>query len=115
MQTYQQGAVPRDLRTKDGWKLNNRRVKTGETPCAQVETRKLGRAGGRLTVHPDGTREEIRSKPVLRSKMYGLFTEDQTKRFKPTALELAHRKFYNIFVKPLNQQKYIWDNDGWQW
>lgn len=86
--------VPRNLATRNTWRLRGRRVNAEEAPAAvleHVEERKL-------TVI-DHTAKIVKS--------IHLYHQDQTTPANPSPLERAKQRYYKVFVKPANRNRLI--------
>lgn len=100
--------VPRGLRTRGQWDERNRRVLSAANPegiLVWPETVKVRDEAG----FPTGCAD-------VRCRTARLYGEDQTKPFVPTALELAHRHFYDVFGRPCSRERYgFWSEERGHW
>lgn len=102
------GRVPRGLRTRGQWDERNRRVLSAANPAGILvwpETVKVRDEAGTPTGYAD-----------VRCRTARLYQEDQTKTFVPSALEVAHRHFYEVFVRPCSRERYgFWSEEKGHW
>ena len=100
--------VPAGLRTRGQWEELNRRVTAGQRPgggvvCPEVVT--VRDDAGRPTGYYD-----------VRCRTVRVYREDQTAAFVPSAKELAHRTFFDTFVRPASRERYgYWSPDAGEW
>ena len=96
--------VPEGLRTRDQWDDDYYRVPSGTTPAGIVvwwQPRQVR----------DDDRNQVRMIDVV-CRPVRLYSPEQVRSFTPTPRYLAHRAFYDIFVRPANRQRYAWWDDG---
>jgi hypothetical protein len=102
------GQVPKGLRTRSQWDDQNHRVLSGSKPAGIFvwsETIEVRDGEGKLTGFCD-----------VRCRTANLYGVGQTTPFVPTAREVAHRKFFDIFVRPSSRQRYgFWSDDDGHW
>lgn len=102
------GQVPRGLRTRGQWDERNRRVLSAANPAGILvwpETVMARDEAGSPTGYAD-----------VRCRTARLYNEDQTKTFVPSALEVAHRQFYDTFVRPCSRERYgFWSEGKGHW
>jgi hypothetical protein len=102
------GRVPRGLRTRGQWDERNRRVLSAANPegiLVWPETVKVRDEAGSPTGYAD-----------VRCRTARLYREDQTQPFVPSTLELAHRHFYDVFVRPCSRERYgFWSEERGHW
>ncbi|HMP02778.1 MAG TPA: hypothetical protein PKD86_08990 [Gemmatales bacterium] len=102
------GQVPRGLRTRGQWDDHNRRVLSAANPegiLVWPETVKVRDEAGAPTGYAD-----------VRCRTARLYREGQSKPFVPTTLEVAHRQFYDTFVRPCSRERYgYWSESKGHW
>lgn len=102
------GRVSRGLRTRGQWEDANRRLLSTANPegiLVWPETVKVRDEAGTPTGYAD-----------VRCRTARLYREEQTKAFVPTTLEVAHRQFYDTFVRPCSRERYgFWSEAKGHW
>lgn len=101
------GRVPKGLRTRGQWDDRNRHVLSGSKPAG-------------ILVWPETVAVRDDGKPTgfydVRCRTANLYGMDQTTPFVPTAFVVAHRKFFDLFVRPCSRQRYgFWSDDAGHW